>query len=313
METVQNENNLQEEQKDEQQQQQNLLKDIEKLNIYNGKNNNLEVDQNQEQSNNEMNNTQSESKPKQKKKKPKQEPPKIVLPSFKILVLHGFQQYYERIEEKIQPWIKFFSKNYQIRDVLLPVAPNKTLPNDPEDPFRCWLALNKDDPLDFDGRWVLTEAHYHFYDESEEHLLEVVEKNPDIDIIINFSQGSLMGSLFYAKNRDKNIFKNLKMIINICGVGLPKVINENLKFVNELYEEKEQIEVPTLFLVGEKDQVVPFDRTQALMKWYKNKQTLKFDGPHCIPKQKIYLEQVKKFIDETYQAHIQKQNEKLQE
>ena len=46
-----------------------------------------------------------------------------------------------------------------------------------------------------------------------------------------------MGSLFYGNNRHKDIFKNLKMIINICGVGLPTVINEKLTFVNELYKE----------------------------------------------------------------------------
>lgn len=107
-----------------------------------------------------------------------------------------------------------------------------------------------------------------------------------------------MGSLFYGNNKDKNIFPNLKMIINICGVGLPRVTNENLPFVNDLYEEKNQFEIPTLFLVGLKDQVVTIERTQALAKWYKNKTFIEFDGPHCIPKQKIYLEQVKLFIDE---------------
>jgi len=42
--------------------------------------------------------------------------------------------------------------------------------------------------------------------------------------------------------------------------------------------------MPALFLIGEKDVVVPLDRTEALAKWYKDKRFLKFDGPHCIPK-----------------------------
>lgn len=169
--------------------------------------------------------------------------------------MHGFQQYYARIEEKIAPWLKFLSRTYTLREVLIPEAPNKTLASDPNDPFKCWLALNHEDPLDFDGRWSLTEAHYHFFEESENHLLGILKDHPDVDIMINFSQGSLFGSLFLAKHRsNRSIFSNLKLVINVCGVGLPRVINENLvEMVDKLYDEKEQIETPTLFLVGLKD------------------------------------------------------------
>lgn len=119
---------------------------------------------------------QNSSQPKKRQKKEKQIVQQI-LPELTILVMHGFQQYRERIEEKIHPWVKFLSKFYTIKNVLIPEAPNKTLPSDPNDPFRCWLALNKEDPTDFDGRWTLKEAHYHFFEESENHLLNVFKEN----------------------------------------------------------------------------------------------------------------------------------------
>lgn len=83
--------------------------------------------------------------------------------------------------------MKFLSKSYDITEVLLPIAPTKTLPDDPNDPFRCWLALNKEIPLDFEGRWTIKEAYYHFFNESEAYLLSILESHPDVNLMINFS------------------------------------------------------------------------------------------------------------------------------
>lgn len=124
--------------------------------------------------------------------------------------------------------MKFLSKSYDITEVLLPEAPTKTLPDDPNDPFRCWLALNKDNPLDFESRWTIKEANYHFFTESESHLLSILESHPDVNLMINFSQGSLFGSMFLAKHVKHPCLKSLKAVINICGVGLPRVINPEL-------------------------------------------------------------------------------------
>ena len=93
-----------------------------------------------------------------------------------------------------------------------------------------------------------------------------------------------------------NLIENLKCCILVSGLGSPIPSNSEVNAIDYAFGRK-QINIPTLFVLGKKDEYITKEQTEKLMKYYKEVEVYEHDGKHYVPAKKEDLEVYYKFLD----------------
>jgi predicted esterase len=152
-----------------------------------------------------------------------------------------------------------------------------------------------------DGDWKSkTTGGFHGLEESLDYLGEYLAERGPVHAIWGFSQGAcfagMLCGLFQQKLADHSLrkhFPSRAVTTPLAGV-IFSGFRARFPQYDSLYEQ--DIDVPTLHVLGEKDPLVRSERSEALIRACLDSEFLKHAGGHDIPKKE---DEIKKIVDFT--------------
>ncbi len=182
----------------------------------------------------------------------------------KVLCLHGYNQNTE-IFNKTFASFKNRYKNTMDFDIIN--APNKITDN-----TYGWYYYNENDKINVNWadyfNTINDPAKLLGLDASVNLIKEYLKKNPDVEYIIGFSQGSaFLSYLCY-----QNIIPSDKKLIFISGFW--PLTHDTLS---------KPLEYQTLHIMGEKDEIIPIKENKHLASIFANYKEIIHKGKHTIP------------------------------
>jgi predicted esterase len=120
------------------------------------------------------------------------------------------------------------------------------------------------------------------------YVTDFMNENGPFDGILGFSMGGSLSAMF-ASNCLDQLKYNLKFMI-IVGAPLP--LDEKVK--HQLHSNP--IQLPAFFIHGEKDEIIPIQRGEALMACFTTSQMHKHSGGHGVPLDNPTGIEVNKFL-----------------
>ena len=226
----------------------------------------------------------------------------------KFLFLHGYAQNSQifnlRTKNLQKQLLKKFNNKYEI---LIPDAPlilDKDNQIQENEILRGWLTFDKVD--DFYGRKLIK---YYGLSEAIDNIYKLGDNNKNIEMILSFSQGSVVLILMIILslyNNDKynfnQHFPNLKCIICVSGFIRPFPDNDEFKdIIDEVFSEKEtnikKCQIPILNVYGENDQFVLNDKSQEISKFFTYSEDFCHKGKHFVPSSKGDIIKFEEFLE----------------
>jgi dienelactone hydrolase len=141
-----------------------------------------------------------------------------------------------------------------------------------------WFA--RDDPLNSEN------GNYEGLERSLDYLGSYMQKEAPIHAILGFSQGAcfagLLTALLSPGLKDHPLRKHLPSSQGSPSAGI-FVSGFKARFPQYDGIYTEGINIPTLTIIGEKDDAVSAERSEALMKVYRDPSILRHAGGHEIP------------------------------
>lgn len=233
-------------------------------------------------------------------------------PKLKILYLHGFLQSSEIFRTRVDDFNKTFSKQFDILPIYAEAPFFIEEDKETKEKKYGWLKLANVDyeNIDFDKVkevWKQKSVEYLGLKETLCLIQDIASKNPDIDCIFSFSQGSfinvLIGMLIETEIEYKELFKNLKCFVVASGFMNPKPENTEFninKKVDAFDRNEYKIKLPCLHIFGETDDHVTPDRSVDILKYYEIIKIFKHSGKHFIPKKSADKQFVFEFFRNVY-------------
>lgn len=193
---------------------------------------------------------------------------------LKILCLHGFAQSEEIFHHKCSYMRNAFKNKIEF---IFVQAPNKITEN-----TFAWWYYSKTCPSDISWKDIMENKPEHYgLEESVKLIQSIFDKHKYFDGVLGFSQGSaFLGLLCQYKSKLKLDFK---FAIFISG------------FKSHLLTEKD-IDIPTLHIIGEKDEVIIPSYSYDLAKSFNKPNVFKHSGKHVIPSNSIFKTTLIDFI-----------------
>jgi len=211
---------------------------------------------------------------------------------LKVLVIHGYRQSGKSSREKTGSFRKGLKKYL---DLVYITAPNKipSFGDTESEEYGWWFSSKQNDNLSFNAKEESTLDDGH--DEALKLIKKTFEEQGPFDGILGFSQGATMAAhVCSLVNKDDPIFK-LKFAVLCAGFKSRSTNHHN-------YYEK-QIELPTLHVYGDTDQVIPKEMSLELMEIFTQSSVLNHAGGHHLPasskEKKCYQEFFEQFRVET--------------
>ena len=226
----------------------------------------------------------------------------------KILFLHGYAQNSHIFSTRTKNLQKQLNKKFNNKfDFLFPDAPmildkeDQTVENEV---IRGWLKFVKVD--DF---YKANTVKYIGLDEGINSIYKIGDENKNIEVIISFSQGTVILILMIIlslykteKYNFKEHFPNLKCLICVSGFFRPfpeneefqdlvdEVLNKNEKFVKKF-------DVPMMNVFGQNDQFVQNEKSKEIVKFFQNYEIFNHKGKHFVPSSKADIIKFEEFLE----------------
>ena len=228
--------------------------------------------------------------------------------SSKILFLHGYGQNGHIFSTRTKNLQKQLNKKFNNKFVYL--FPDAPLILDKEDQkveneiTRGWLKFVKVD--DF---YKATTIKYLGLNEGIDSIFKIGDNNKDIEVIISFSQGTviliMMIILSLYKNEKYNFkqhFPNLKCLICVSGFFRPFPENEEFQdLVDEVLNKDEKLvkkfDIPMMDVYGQNDQFVQSEKSKEITKFFTNYEIFCHKGKHFVPSSKADIIKFEDFLE----------------
>ncbi|XP_059470153.1 esterase OVCA2 [Neocloeon triangulifer] len=211
--------------------------------------------------------------------------------SLRILCIHGYRQNADAFKGKIGSFRKIF-KNKNVEFVFLnaphQVPPDPDLETEEGADQRGWWFCTEDKK--FSGK-MFCESSFGLQ-ESITLVEEAFRTQGPFDGILGFSQGASLTALLSAHSQ-MNPDSPIKFRFAILVAGFKSRCSEHSKY----FEQK--IQIPTLQVMGETDNVIPKEMSEELSECFENATVTTHPGGHYVPAsgqlKSSYLNIVKQF------------------
>ena len=228
----------------------------------------------------------------------------------KILFLHGYAQNGHIFNTRTKNLQKQLNKKFNNKfEYIFPDAPlilekeEQTVENEI---IRGWLKYIKDKNTPF---YDLETVKYSGLKEAMDTIYKLGDENPDINIIISFSQGTVILILLillhlYKKDQYdfKKHFPNLKCLICVSGFIRPYPENEEFTDIKKdilNIDEKltKKFDIPMMNVYGMNDQYVANDKSKEINKFFDKYEIFCHKGKHFVPSSKNDIIKFEEFIE----------------
>ena len=228
----------------------------------------------------------------------------------KILFLHGYAQNGHIFNTRTKNLQKQLNKKFNNKfEYLFPDAPlildkeEQTVENEI---IRGWLKYIKDKDTKF---YELKSVKYTGINEAINAIYKIGDEHQNIEIIISFSQGTviliLLIILHLYKTEISNFkkhFPNLKCLICVAGFIRPFPENEEFQDIaNEVLNTDEntskKIDIPMMDVYGINDQFVTNDKSKEITKFFEKSEIFCHKGKHFVPSSKADIIKFEDFIE----------------
>lgn len=192
---------------------------------------------------------------------------------LKVLMVHGYRQNATSCREKSGAFRKLTKRHLEPVFVSAPlVVPPRA---------------DGTTPADSDGRgWWFSAADQSFvagqpsdlcagFEESLATLRQTAEQHGPFDGVMGFSQGAALVALLCALQQRQELNWGFRFAILVAGFRSRSAPHQ------KLYDER--MELPTLHVYGDNDQVIPGEMSEDLVQLYSNATVLRHAGGHHIP------------------------------
>ena len=226
----------------------------------------------------------------------------------KILFLHGYGQNSHIFNLRTKNLQKQLNKKFKNKfDFLFPDAPmilDKDEQKIENETLRGWLKFVKVD--DF---YKVKTIKYLGLNEGINSIFKIGDENNNIEVIISFSQGTviliLMIILSLYKNEKYNFkehFPNLKCLICVSGFFRPFPENEEFQdLVEEVLNKNEKLvrkfDIPMMDVFGQNDQFVQNEKSEEITKFFSNYEIFCHKGKHFVPSSKSDIILFENFLE----------------
>lgn len=212
---------------------------------------------------------------------------------LKVLALHGYRQNGDGFKSKLGSLRKFINKYAELVFVTAPhVAPPLEAGAEPDPTQRSWW-FNKDDGS-FKGTNKNGPA---FGFEESLKLVEKVWKEEECSGLLGFSQGAcFVGLLCDLSARGMTLIKPEFAVLS-SGFRSGSLVHLNY------YENK--VQIPSLHIFGETDEIIPKEMSQALLSTFIDPQVLTHPGGHFLPAQAVQKPAYVEFFRDRLQYHLE--------
>ena len=226
----------------------------------------------------------------------------------KILFLHGYAQNSHIFNLRTKNLQKQLNKKFNNKfEYLFPDAPlildkeEQTIENET---IRGWLKFVKVDDF-YNAKTI----KYLGLNEAIDTIFKLGDENKEIEVIISFSQGSviliLLIILSLYKNDKYNFkqhFPNLKCMICVSGFFRPFPENEEFKdLIDEVLNKDEKIvkksDIPMMDVFGQNDQFVNNEKSKEITKFFNNYEIFCHKGKHFVPSSKADIIKFEDFLE----------------
>lgn len=212
---------------------------------------------------------------------------------LKILCIHGYRQNGQVFRERTGAFRKIIKKH---ADLVFITAPNRVPPLERDggaadstvdtDARGWWFSRGEDNyynPLDY------TDSSKGFED-SLKCIIQTFQEQGPFDGIIAFSQGAAFLSLLCSIQQEETA-SPIKFDFAIFVSGFKSRQKEHGRFYDVT------IEIPTLHVFGETDQVIAKEMSEDLLQCYKEPMVLQHAGGHFIPASSAQKKKYVEFLD----------------
>ena len=226
----------------------------------------------------------------------------------KLLFLHGYAQNSHIFNMRTKNLQKQLNKKFKNKfDFLFPDAPlilDKDEQKIENETLRGWLKFVKVD--DF---YKAKTVKYLGLNEGIESIFKIGDENKDIEVIISFSQGTVILILIIIlslyKNEKYNFkehFPNLKCLICVSGFFRPFPENEEFQdLVDEVLNKDEKLvkkfDIPMMDVFGQNDQFVQTEKSKEITKFFNNYEIFCHKGKHFVPSSKQDIIKFENFLE----------------
>ena len=228
----------------------------------------------------------------------------------KILFLHGYAQnghiFNIRTKNLQKQLNKKFNNNFEYIFPDAPLILDKDEQTVENEILRGWLKYIKDKDTKF---YELKSVNYSGVTEAINTIYKIGDENPNIKIIISFSQGTVILILLIIlhlykteKYNFKQHFPNLKCLLCASGFIRPFPENEEFKDMeNEVLNVDEKltkkIDIPMMNIFGINDQYVTNDKSKEINKFFEKYEIFCHKGKHFVPSSKGDIIKFEEFIE----------------
>ena len=227
--------------------------------------------------------------------------------SSKILFLHGYGQNGHIFSTRTKNLQKQLNKKFNNKfEYLFPDAPfilDKEDQKVENEITRGWFKFAK-----VDNFYKEKTIKYLELNKAIDSIFKIGDDNKDIEVIISFSQGTviliLMIILDLYKNEKYNFkqhFPNLKCLICVSGFFRPFPENEEFQdLADEILNKDEKLvkkfDIPMMDVYGQNDQFVENEKCKEITKFFTNYEIFCHKGKHFVPSSKADIIKFKYFL-----------------
>lgn len=232
------------------------------------------------------------------------------------MCIHGLYQSSIILSRKLLEILTYFKHNYIVNPIIPNGHLNFGIDEETGQEKRGWYEkidykcnsnsyndkIKKEDcSLNNESKFV-----YEKFEEGIQRILEEVKDNKDINCIFGFSQGGVLANviamMIETDNKIASFFPNLKCLI-LCSsdIKTDKSISPSIdKIIEDFINKKHTINIPSLHVYGDKDEVISSENTIKQSYVYKNPELYNHGGKHYIGKRSVnklaYTNFLKKYI-----------------
>ncbi|XP_046671596.1 esterase OVCA2 [Homalodisca vitripennis] len=211
---------------------------------------------------------------------------------LQILCLHGYHQNKDIFKKKIGSFRKPLKKYADFHFIDAPHLLNGS--NSQEGTLDSAYLPNRSDNICTDGRgWWFKQASDEKSDGLQESLnffMRTLEENGPFDGVMGFSQGAAFLALACILLQDKLSSSSVKFVIFVAG------FKSHIPFHTKFYDTQTKINIPSLHVIGDTDEVISSSRSRELLELFDNSEVVTHPGGHYVPATKDLKVLYKLFI-----------------
>ncbi|XP_054157707.1 esterase OVCA2-like [Oppia nitens] len=199
------------------------------------------------------------------------------LPPLKVLCLHGYRQTSVAFKSKSGGFRKLLKNKLDFVFIdgphLVPTGPQN--PDGTDDSRSWWFSDVDPDYFSSAQESDICKG----FDQSVDLIRHTFETQGPFDGILGFSQGSALVALICCLKQLKEFNYDLKFVVLVAG--FQSLSASHLKLFDRL--DSQLIDIPSLHIIGESDQVIAKEKSVKLSNIFKNPYIVYHSGGHLVP------------------------------